>query len=136
MKLIDRYVREIGRKLPQKSRSDIEKEIRSALEDMLEDRSKKESRAVDEEMTVQVLKEYGKPEKVAASYLPERYLIGPQLFPTFWMVAQIVFVVLTALALVGLGFNLVRGEATPLVIGKTIAEFVRAVLLRDDGRHR
>jgi hypothetical protein len=122
MQLIDRYVREIGRRLPQKSRSDIEKEIRSALEDMLEDRSKKEGKAVDEAMTVEVLKEYGKPEKVAASYLPERYLIGPQLFPTFWMVAQIVFVVLTALALVGLGINLARGEATPLVIGKTIAE--------------
>jgi hypothetical protein len=122
MKLIDRYVREIGRRLPQKSRTDIEKEIRSALEDMLEDRSKKESRAVDDELTIQVLKEYGKPEKVAASYLPERYLIGPQLFPIFWMVAQIVFIVLTVLAMVGLGFNLSGGEVSPLMVGKTIAE--------------
>ena len=72
MKLIDRYVREIGRRLPQKSRADIEKEIRSALEDMLEDRSKKEGRDVDDEMTAAVLKEYGQPDKVAASYLPER----------------------------------------------------------------
>ena len=121
MKLIDRYVREIGRRLPQKSRADIEKEIRSALEDMLEDRGKKEGRAVDEEMTVAVLREYGKPEKVAASYLPERYLVGPQLFPTFWMILQIVFSVLTAVAIVGLAINLMRGDATPLVIGKTIA---------------
>ncbi len=95
MNLIERYVREIGRRLPPKNRSDIEKEIRSALEDMLEDRSKKESRAIDEEMTIQVLKEYGKPEKVAASYQSERYLVGPQLFPTFWMIVKIVFTVLT-----------------------------------------
>ena len=121
MKLIDRYVREIGRRLPQKSRAYIEKEIRSALEDMLEDRSKKESRAVDEEMTVAVLKEYGKPDKIAASYMPERYLVGPQLFPTFWMILQIVFAVLTAVAIVGLAINLMRGDANPLVIGKTIA---------------
>jgi hypothetical protein len=120
MKLIDRYVREIGRRLPQKSRADIEKEIRSALEDMLEDRSKKESRAVDDEMTIQVLKEYGKPETVAASYVPERYLIGPQFFPIFWMILQIVFAVLTTLAVIGLGINLVRAEAVPIEIGKTI----------------
>lgn len=122
MNLIDRYVREIGRKLPQKSRGDIEKEIRSALEDMLEDRSKKDGRAVDEAMIVAVLKEYGRPEKVAASYLPERYLIGPQLFPMFWMVTQIVFVVLTALALVGLGLNLARGDAAPTAVLQTILD--------------
>ena len=122
MKLIDRYVREIGRRLPQKSHEDIEKEIRSALEDMLEDRSKKESRVVDEEMTIQVVKEYGKPEKVAASYMPERYLIGPQLFSIFWMVLQIVFAVLTVVAIVGLGINLIHAEAVPASVLKTIFE--------------
>ena len=124
MNLIDRYVREIGRRLPQKSRADIEKEIRSALEDMLEDRSKQEDRAVDEEMTVQVLKEYGKPEKVAASYVPERYLVGPQLFPTFWVVLRIVFAVLSALALVGLGINL---SHTDLSAGKVIETLIESL---------
>lgn len=116
MNLIDRYVREIGRKLPQKTRADIEKEIRSAVEDMLEDRSKKEGRAADEEMTIAVLKEYGNPAKVAASYLPERYLIGPQLFPTFWVVVQIVFAVLTGLAIVGLGLHVAGGSGAPVNI--------------------
>lgn len=118
MNLIERYVHEIGRRLPQKSRADIEKEIRSALEDMLEDRSKTEKRPINEEMTVQVLKEYGKPEKVAASYLPERYLIGPQLFPTFWMIVKIVFAVLTSLALVGLAIRLAHAEPIIAEIGR------------------
>ena len=113
MNLIDRYVREIGRKLPQKTRADIEKEIRSAVEDMLDDRSKKESRAIDEDMTVAVLKEYGNPETVAASYLPERYLIGPQLFPIFWLVTQIVFAVLTTLTAIAMGFALFGGYGSP-----------------------
>jgi hypothetical protein len=119
MNLIDRYIREIGRRLPQKNRVDIEKEIRSALEDMLEDRSKKESRAVDEEMTIQVVKEYGNPQKVAASYLPEQYLIGPQLFPFFWLVVQIVFGVLTALTLVALVLHFAGGDFLPVEIGKS-----------------
>lgn len=115
MNLIDRYVREIGRQLPQKTRADIEKEIRSAVEDMLEDRSNKDGRAVDEEMSVAVLKEYGNPESVAASYLPEQYLIGPKLFPVFWLVTKIVAAVLTVMAVVGLGFALFGGKpaATP-----------------------
>jgi len=120
MNLIDRYVHEIGRRLPQQNRSDIEKELRSALEDMLEDRSKKEGCAVNEEMTVQILKEYGKPDKVAASYLPERYLIGPQLFPSFWMIVKIVFTVLTTLAIVGLVISLVNANLTPAEIGRSI----------------
>ncbi|MBI5933660.1 MAG: hypothetical protein HY867_08120 [Chloroflexi bacterium] len=118
MNLIDRYVREIGRQLPQKTRADIEKEIRSAVEDMLEDRSKKDGRAIDEEMTIAVLKEYGNPDTVAASYLPEQYLIGPQLFPIFWLVTKIVFAVLTTLAVIGLGFALFGGEPVT-----TAAEF-------------
>lgn len=113
MNLIDRYVREIGRKLPPKSRTDIEKEIRSAVEDMLDDRSKQEGKPVDEEMTVAVLKEYGNPETVAASYLPEQYLIGPQLFPIFWLVTQIVFAVLTTLTVIAMGFALFGSGATP-----------------------
>ena len=120
MNLIDRYVHEIGRRLPPKSRSDIEKELRSALEDMLEDRSKKEGRAPDDEMTIQVLKENGKPEKVAASYMPERYLVGPQLFPTFWMIVKIVFLVLTSLAMVGLVISLVNANPAPAEIGRSI----------------
>jgi len=39
--LIDNYVSEVGRRLPRKTRSDIEAEIRSILQDMLDERSQK-----------------------------------------------------------------------------------------------
>jgi hypothetical protein len=42
MKLIDRYVTEVGKNLPLvKGRKDMENELRSTLEDMLEDRAQK-----------------------------------------------------------------------------------------------
>ena len=66
--LIDNYVSEIGRRLPRQTRNDIEAEIRSTLQDMLDERSQKAGKPVDEEMTLEVLKAYGAPEKVAASY--------------------------------------------------------------------
>ena len=38
MNLIDKYVAEVGKNLPRNQRADIEKEIRSTLMDMLEER--------------------------------------------------------------------------------------------------
>lgn len=104
--LIDNYVSEVGRRLPKKTRGDIEAEIRSILQDMLDERSQKTGKPVDEEMTLDVLKAYGAPEKVAATYQGERYLIGPKLYPIFMLVLRIVLVVVGVLAAIGLGVAL------------------------------
>ena len=77
MDLIDRYIAEVGRYLPAKNRADIQAELRSSLVDNLEARAGENP---SEEDTAQVLKEFGPPRKVAASYWPEgQYLIGPRL---------------------------------------------------------
>ena len=104
--LIDAYVSEIGRRLPRKTRGDIEAEIRSILQDMLDERSQKAGKPVDEEMTLEVLKSYGAPEKVAATYQGERSLIGPRMYPTFMLIVRIVLAVTGTLALIGLGVAL------------------------------
>jgi hypothetical protein len=132
MNLLDTYLNEVGRHLPAKSRADIQAEIRSVLEDMLEERSKAAGRPVDDEMIFDVLKEYGEPEKVAASYRPEQYLIGPRLFPVFLMVARIVLPIMGVLALVGLGIALGRVELTAqgvtTTVAQAIAEFFNAMI--------
>jgi hypothetical protein len=104
--LIDNYVSEIGRRLPTKTRADIEAEIRSILQDMLDERSQKTGKAVDDEMILEVLKAYGSPEKVAGTYQGERYLIGPRMFPAFMLLVRIVLVVVGVLAAIGLGIAL------------------------------
>ena len=111
--LIDSYVADIGRRLPRKTRADIEAEIRSILQDMLDERSQKTSKPVDDEMTFEVLKAYGDPEKVAATYLGDRYLIGPSLYPIFWLVLRIVLVVTGVLAAIGLGIALSQTVTNP-----------------------
>lgn len=126
MKLIDTYVSEVGRRLPRKTRGDIEAELRSTLEDLLEERSRKSGKPVDDDMVVEVLREYGAPAKVAASYQGERYLIGPQLYPTFEMVLKIVASVLGTLALIGLGVKLVHSGPSMLNIADGIAGVLSA----------
>ena len=98
MNLIDTYVSEVGRRLPRKDRTDIEAEIRSALQDLLDERSREMGKPIDNDMTFEVLKEYGDPEKVAASYHGERYLIGPRLYPIFIKVLRVFFPAIAILA--------------------------------------
>ena len=107
MNLIDRYVTEVGKHLPLvKGRSDIEKELRSTLEDMLEDRAQKAGHASDETMEIELLKEYGSPQEVAATYNPQPYLIGPRMFPFFLMVLKIVVSVISIVLLVLTGIKI------------------------------
>jgi hypothetical protein len=113
MNLIELYVVEVGKRLPLKGRKDIEAELRSTLEDMLEDRAKKAGREADEEMTLQLLREYGPPDKVAATYRPNQFLIGPRVYPFFIRVLKIVLTVLTIVLLVILGLQLARQPAGP-----------------------
>ena len=105
MELIERYVYEVGRQLPRKQRADIQVELKSTLVDTLEDRVEGEPSQDDE---IQLLKEFGPPRKVAASYWPQgQYLIGPNLFPLFRMVVAIVILVFVIVRLVLLGVAVV-----------------------------
>ena len=107
MKLIDRYVTEVGRRLPLlKGRRDIENELHSTLEDMLEDRARKAGHPAGEDMEMALLKEYGSPQKVAATYNPMPYLVGPRMYPVYLMVLRIVLSVVTIVLLVVTGIQI------------------------------
>lgn len=108
MELIDRYVKEVGRHLPRNKRGDIQAELRSTLVDTLEARVQGEPTEQDE---VELLKEFGPPQKVAASYWPEgQYLVGPKLYPLFRMVVGITLTVFVIVQLVLLGVSVVFSQ--------------------------
>ncbi len=100
---IERYVYQVTRRLPQKSRSDIEAELRGLIEDMLEARCG-DITPTKKDIDI-VLMELGSPAEFAARYTTSekgaRYLIGPELFPQYLMVLKIV------LLAVGLGMTIV-----------------------------
>jgi len=122
MNLLDRYISEIGENLPRKSRADIETEIRSTIEDMLEETSAASGSPVDDEMTMDLLRDYGAPEKVASTYLPDKYLIGPKLYPSFILVLKIVAAVMTGVALLGFSVRFGMSEMGLQSFGSQIAQ--------------
>ncbi len=115
MNLIDKYVSEVSRRLWKKNRKDIEKELKSTLEDMLEE--KIGDREATEEDVVELLKEYGRPKDVASSYnTPDKFLIGPRVFDLYALVLKIVLGVVLILTLLGSSISLVFGEVSNIFI--------------------
>jgi len=133
MDLIELYLGEVGRHLPLRSRRDIRAELRSVLQDMLDERAEAAGRPADDAMIFELLEAYGSPREVAASYVPERYLIGPQFFPIFKLVLTVVLSVMGAMALVGLGSTLARLDALTFLVvleatGKALLDFAGIAL--------
>lgn len=127
--LIERYVHEVGKYLPEKEREEVRNELRSLLYDQLDDRYKGEP---TEDDVVELLTEFGEPREMAASYGREQYLIGPDLFPTMMYVLQRGWVLVPAIVvLIRVLVAFLSGEPTT-VIGlflETLFTVVQAVFV-------
>ncbi len=123
--LIDRYITAVGENLPAKIRKDTVTEIRSLIQDALDDRSKTEGKAPDDEMMVAVLKEFGPPEKLAAPYLPDKYLVGPRLFPPFILVLRIALPIIFVLVLLAAWLGV--DQVTAMTAREFITELVKSL---------
>lgn len=96
---INRYVYQVSRYLVGKNKEDIEKEIRSVIEDMLE--SKCRGREAVKEDIEAVFAELGRPAILAAKYNDsKKYLIGPALYPIYLNVLKIAIPIAVGLVLV------------------------------------
>lgn len=93
VELFDRYVHQVGLRLPHKLRADVEVELHSLLMDALQDRMAErgtEGKAALEADQVAILEEFGPPAEVAARYAPpRRYLIGPGVFDLYALVVAV-----------------------------------------------
>lgn len=100
METIERYIFAVTRRLPEKTRADVELELRGLIEDLLEERV--QGKAILEGDVDSVLMELGDPEALAKGYGGKpRYLIGPRLFDSYLKVLKTVGSVV--LTLVGIG---------------------------------
>ncbi len=91
MQLIESYLFEVGRYLPDDQRDDILGELRSSLED--EARELAGTDTPTREQIETVLNKYGHPINVASGYKEPRYLIGPELYPAFIETLSTIFTV-------------------------------------------
>jgi hypothetical protein len=90
MELVDRYLNAVKGYLPQEDKTaqdDIIAELKDSLLSRIEEREATLGRALTAEEQQALVKENGHPMLVASRYMPQQYLIGPNMYP-FWMMAM------------------------------------------------
>lgn len=94
MRIIDLYIQEVTRRLPEKSREDIALELRSTIEDMLPD-------DYTEEEVKPVLEKLGSPAILASGYLDRpMHLIGPRYFDIYINLLKIILPIAAVISLI------------------------------------
>ena len=120
--MIERYLYDVTKRLPEDIREDVKNELRSNIEDMLSDDPS------DEEIE-KVLMEMGCPAKLAVQYQPKpRYLISPEVFDDYFTVLKIVAVTLGVL-LAGLAiFKIIFGDSGDVSVIETVTSIITSFL--------
>jgi hypothetical protein len=90
MELLDRYLQAVKFWLPKNQKQDIVAELSEDLHSQIDDKETDLGRKLSEDEVALILKQRGRPVLVANRFLPQRYLIGPVLFPVYSLVLKIV----------------------------------------------
>lgn len=108
--LIERYLYDVVRRLPEKNQDEVKKELRSNIDDMLPNNP-------TEQQVVDVLKTLGNPRILASNYLGKpKSLIAPEWMDDYLRVLKVVLIVFGCLSMVfGLIEHITHPEATELV---------------------
>jgi len=83
MDLVERYLEAVQFWLPKAQKRDIIAELSEDLHSQIEEKEAELGRKLDDKEVEAILKHCGPPLVVATRYLPQRYLIGPTLFPLY-----------------------------------------------------
>lgn len=99
MNLIDLYIQEVAKRLPEKNREDITLELRSTIDDMLpEDYNEKDVKSV--------LEKLGSPVSLANGYLDRpMHLIGPRYFDVYTTLLKMIIPIAAVIAENFIGYS-------------------------------
>lgn len=109
--MIDRYIHAVGEHLPRNARTDIERELRSLVQDALDEQQTSRGEEIMPQTVAIVLRSFGAPTEIAARYRRSEVLIGAVLFPIYRTVLLIILAVIGGIHLVGLLFFLIQTGA-------------------------
>ena len=116
MELLDRYLQAIKTFLTGKDQDDILLELRESLLSQMEEKEHSLGRPLTSNDIEAIIRESGPPFMVAARFGPHRSLIGPALFPFYWLAIKL-------LLLIALVFQLIESSIRVIVNSDTSTLF-------------
>jgi len=93
MDLVESYLVEVQQHLPKVQRRDIVRELRTTIEEQVSDHADALGRLPSRDDELVVLADFGHPLKVASGYREQRYLIGPEIFPSYLRTLKLVLAI-------------------------------------------
>ena len=130
MNLLDRYLDALRWTLPRNKADDILAELRDVLTMRVEDREEALGRPLTDAETSALLKDFGHPLVVAARYRPQRWLIGPDVFPFYAFVLRIVLaIVICVQVVIAAAKYLFGGSMAVQILGPTLGGAWTSVLV-------
>ena len=92
MDILERYLQAVKPLLPRKAQDDILRELSENIRCRMEEREADLGRPLTTAEQEEIIKEHGHPIVVAARYGRTQYLIGPAVFPFYWLILRIAVV--------------------------------------------
>jgi hypothetical protein len=89
MELLNRYLEAVRKNLPRKQQDDVVKELSANIQARIEDMESSRGRPLNDTELEDLLKEYGNPVLLAASYQPRSNFISAT-FSLFWPIARLI----------------------------------------------
>jgi hypothetical protein len=145
--LTDRYVWATVRSLPEKQRSDIERELRTSIADAVD--AKTDTGQSAESAERDTLLDMGDPDRLAAGYAERpAYLIGPKYFFDYWRLLKVMLAVVLPCSFAGIiiaqllvqdnaGSAILSAFATTLTVAVHLcfwSTLIFAIIERKEGR--
>jgi hypothetical protein len=127
MDVIDRYFRTLRILLPKDQRDDIIRELSEEVQSQVAEKEAALGRRLEAGEQAAIIGQYGHPLLMAARYRPQRHLIGPVVFPYYWIVLS-VMLALVALAHVLGAVVLLAGGTSAAHIGQLVERAIATAL--------
>jgi cytochrome b561 len=87
--LLERYLQAVKPLLPRKTQDDILRELSENIRCQMEEKEADLGRSLTDAEQEELIKQHGHPVVVAARYRRPQYLIGPAVFPFYWLTLRI-----------------------------------------------
>ncbi|MGE3403502.1 MAG: hypothetical protein AB7K63_12980, partial [Vicinamibacterales bacterium] len=105
MTLVDRYFETLRVFLPGDDHADVIRELREDIDEPVSEQEAALGRRLQEAEEAAVLKPLGHPLLLASRYRPQRHLIGPLVFPYYWLALRVALVLFTIVHLLDAGVD-------------------------------
>jgi hypothetical protein len=127
MNAFEGYFRTLRLLLPKGQRDDILHELSEEIRSQAAEQEAATGRPLTPDEQAAIISHYGHPLVTAARYRPQRYLVGPIVFPYYWLVLKLAVGLTIAAHAVG-AVLLLAGGASFAQMGHSVEATVATVL--------